>query len=225
MDSTCQRCHQTVPPESCFCPACGLPQLVYASDESGPSTPSERWTEAARDASVVEWRPALRWAALFSLPAGLLFCVLTPAGFLSLFWIAAAAAWVVVMYVRRQRPAWITLGAGARIGLVTGLLTGWLVLAIAGASLFAMRYVTHQGASFDGMWLEFVNQRVTEQWQSMGVEPQVMSQGKAMLLSPEGRAGCVLAALAMLEAAMLVFAAAGGALGARILARARRPQV
>ena len=58
-----------------------------------------------------------------------------------LFWMAAAAAWAVAIYVRGQRPAWITVGAGARIGLVTGLLAAWLAFSISGATLFVDRFV------------------------------------------------------------------------------------
>jgi hypothetical protein len=45
-----------------------------------------------------------------------------------------------------------------------------------------------------------------------------------LLLSPEGRAGLILTGMLVLEIALLVFAAAGGALGARMMARTRRPE-
>ena len=48
---------------------------------------------------------------------------------------------------------------------------------------------------------------------------------KAWLLPPEGRAGWLLAAITLLGMALLLFAVAGGALGARMLARSRRPEV
>lgn len=226
MEAACNRCHQSVPPESCYCPACGLPQLVFSNDDGSGVTQADRWTEAVRDASSVEWRLALRSAMLLAVPAGLLSSGQSPVALLSLFWMAAAAAWAVTLYVRRQQSAWITIGAGARIGLVTGLLAGWFAFAFSAASLFLMRFLFAQGKSFDEPWQALVAQ-MSEQWQSMSRDPQTSATLKAFavwLLSPEGRAGSVLGGLLLLEAALLVFAAAGGAIGARLTARARRPE-
>lgn len=225
MEITCNRCHQIVPSESCFCPTCGLPQLVYTADETSGPAEVARWNEVVRDASQVEWRPALRAAMILALPAGLLSCGLSPVGLLGLFWMAAAAAWAVTLYVRRQRPAWITMGAGARIGLVTGLMAGWLAFVATGATLFAMRTFFHEGGSIDNLWRDMVEQSVNQQIQAMSVDTKAISAVKALLLSPEGRAGSMLAGLAFLEVGLLVFAAAGGAIGARLLARTRRPEV
>src|SRR5580693_3971344 len=115
MEITCKRCHQTIQAENCFCPTCGLPQLVYAPDSANSQAPADRWTEAVRDASMVDWKPAMRSALLLAVPAGLLSSGLSPVGFFGLFWMAAAAAWAVALYVRGQAPAWVTIGAGARI--------------------------------------------------------------------------------------------------------------
>jgi hypothetical protein len=48
---------------------------------------------------------------------------------------------------------------------------------------------------------------------------------KAWLLPPEGRAGWLLAVIMLLAIALLLFAVAGGALGARLVARSRRPEI
>ena len=225
MEATCNRCHQGVPADSCFCPTCGLPQLVYSSDEAPGATPAERWTGAVNDAATVEWKQALRVAIMLAIPAGLLSCGQSPVWPLSLLWMGAAAAWAVTLYARRQRSGWVTTGAGARIGLVTGLLAGWLAFAASGAALYAMRFVFKQGKEFDEPWQARVAQ-MSQQWQSMSPDPQSAASLKHLaswLLSPEGRAGSVLGGLMMLEAVLLVFAAAGGAIGARLIAR-RRPQ-
>src|SRR5947209_1772722 len=153
MESTCSRCHQAVNAESCYCPTCGLPQLVYASDENAPQAQQEKWTgTASADSGAVQWRPALRAAMLMAVPAGLLSCGVSPVGTLGLFWISAAAAWAVMLYVRGQRPGWITTGSGARIGFVTGLIAAWIAFAATGFSLFAMRDVLGQGRSIDDVW-------------------------------------------------------------------------
>jgi hypothetical protein len=225
MEIVCNRCHQTVQAEDRYCPACGLPQLVYTEDSaSGPAQP-EQWNEAVRDASSVNWKPALRAALLLAIPAGLLCSMLSPVGIFGLLWMAVAAAWTVVLYVRGQRPAWITVGAGARIGLITGVLGAWTAAATTGITLFTMRFFFHQSKVFDDFWQNLVNQQMAQQWASAGVDAATIAFAKTWLLSPEGRAGSMLGAILFLAAALLLFAVAGGALGARILARARRPEV
>ena len=132
MEITCTRCHQTIQAENCYCPVCGLPQLVYTAECAPGQGQPERWNEAVRDAGSVDWKPALRAALMLAVPAGLLCSMLSPVSIFGLLLMAAAAAWAVVLYVRSQRPAWITIGAGARIGLVTGVLGGWTGCRITG---------------------------------------------------------------------------------------------
>jgi hypothetical protein len=224
MEITCSRCHQTVQAENCYCPFCGLPQFVYAADSgSGPGQP-ERWNEVPKDAGSVDWKPALRTALMVAVPTGVLCSMLSPVSIFGLLWMSGAAAWTVVLYVRSERPAWITIGAGARIGLVTGVLGGWTAAAASGITLFAMRFFFHQGNLFDDFWGNFVNQ-LTQQWAAMGVDAQTIVVDKSIVLSPEGRAGLVLCSILLLVSALLLFAVAGGALGARMLARSRRPEV
>ncbi len=225
MEITCTRCNQTVQAENCFCPVCGLPQLVYTADATQGQGQPDRWNEAVRDAGSVDWKPALRSALLLAVPAGLVCNMLSPVSIAGLPLMAATGAWAVVLYVRGQRPAWITIGAGARIGLVTGLLGGWTAAASTGVTLFALRFWFHAGRFYDDIWQNLVNQQMSQQWTSMGVDAQTVAQMKAWLLPPEGRAGWLLAAILVLTVALLLFAVAGGALGARLLARSRRPEI
>ena len=88
-----------------------------------------------------------------------------------------------------------------------------------------MRFWFHQGKFYDDLWQNLVNQQMSQQWASMGVDPQTIALMKGLLLPPEGRAGWLLAAIMLLTVALLLFAVAGGALGARLLARSRRPEV
>lgn len=233
MEKTCIRCHQAVQAEDCFCPSCGLPQLVYTADAESGQAQAERWTEAARDASMVEWKAAMRVALLLAVPAGLLSSGLSPVGFFGLFWMAAAAAWAVVLYVRGQAPAWITAGAGARIGLVTGLLAAWLAFSISGGALFVQRFALHRSSQIDSEWKGRVDmsQQMTQQWASE-LEPadaaqaqSLRAQVQAWMLSPWGHAGIEVFGLAFNAVFLLFFAAGGGALGARMLARTRRPNL
>ncbi len=233
MEITCNRCRQTIQAEDCYCPACGLPQLVYTTDTTDGQPPAERWTEAVRDASMVDWKPAMRAAIALAVPAGLLSSGLSPVGILGIFWMAAAAAWAVVIYMRSQRPAWITVGAGARIGLVTGLLGAWLAFTVSGGVLFVERFVLHHAAQMDAEWKNAVDlsQQMTEQWTS-AMAPSDAAQAQtsraqlqAWMLSPWGHAGMEAFDLVAYAIFLLFFAAGGGALGARLLARSRRPEV
>jgi hypothetical protein len=229
MEITCKRCHQTIQAENCYCPSCGLPQLLYANDIAPGQAEPERWNEVVRDASEVEWKPALRWCALLAVPAGLLCSGLSPLSGMGLFWMAMAAAWSVSLYMRSQHPAWITTGAGARIGLVTGLLGGWLAIGISGVALFVQRYLLHHASQMDADWkarVEASQQMTLEMFSQMGMGNAAQMQAqKAWMLSPEGHAGMEVFGFIFSAAFFLLCAAAGGALGARMLAGRRKPEV
>jgi hypothetical protein len=217
MEITCSRCHQTVQAENCYCPVCGLPQLVYATDGAPGQAQQERWNEATRDASSVDWKPALRAALMMAIPAGVLSSEASQAGHLGLI----------------QRPAWITLGAGARIGLVTGLMGAWLAFAVSGGALFVDRFVLHQSSQMDAVYKTYVDalrQQTHEKMAMMGPADATefrleLAPFKAAILSPEGHAGIWAGSIAVSSLFLLLFAVAGGALGARLLARTRRPEV
>jgi hypothetical protein len=225
MELTCNRCHQTVQEGGCYCPVCGLPQFVYSAENSAGQGQPEWWNQAVRDAGSIDWRPGLRLALSLAVPAGIVCSLLSPVNVLALLVMTGTSAWVVVLYMRSQQPAWITIGAGARLGLVTGVVAGWTSAAASGAALYAARYWFHSGKMFDDFWETMVNQQMVQQWTSMGVDTQTIAITRSLMLSPQGRAGGVLCALAFLVVALLLFSVAGGALGARFLGRSRRPEI
>jgi hypothetical protein len=234
MEVTCTRCHQAIQAENCYCPACGLPQLVYLADVPSGQTPPERWDREGRDAGSVDWKPALRAAMLLAVPAGLLTSGVSPLASLGLLWMIIAAAWAVALYMRSQRPAWITLGAGARIGLVTGMLAGWLAFGVSGSALFVQRFLLHQASQIDDAYKTLALDKFQEKAQQMlaGMGPTdaaqmqtQLAQIQAWMQSPEGHAGFWAFGFALNSLFLLVFAAAGGALGARWLARHGKPEV
>jgi len=222
MELTCSRCHQTVQPEDCFCPFCGLPQLVYTADGLAVPGQPERTGEPVRDAGSVDWKAALRLALMLAVPAGAICSMYSPAGILGLPLMAAAGAWTVALYMRGRRPAWVTIGAGARIGLVTGILGGWTAALTTAISLYAMRFWLHQGAAIDDLWQTAVNQGMQQLVAAGSVDAQAIANIKALMLSSEGRAGLMLFYTAVLVVIVLGFSVAGGALGARFLGRPRR---
>lgn len=222
MEITCSRCHQAVQNGDCYCPVCGLPQLVYSADVSSNASDTERWPQAVRDAGTIEWKPALKNCAALAVPAGMLCSLLSPMGTFGIVLMAGAGAWSVALYMRNQRPAWITLGAGARIGFATGILGAWTAAAVSGVSLFALRFWMHNGNAFDNYWQNLVVQQMSPQWTTMGVDAQTIALAKSWMMSPEGRAGWILGAVAFLVMSVLIFSVAGGLLGARFLGRPRR---
>jgi RNA polymerase subunit RPABC4/transcription elongation factor Spt4 len=232
MEIACNRCHQTVEAESCYCPACGLPQLVYSTDAPAGQTQPEHWEGAAKDAATIDWKPALRAALLMGIPAGVLSSEASPLGALGLFWMATAAGLAVMLYMRGQRPPWITLGAGARIGLVTGLLGGWLAFGVSGCALLVERDFLHQAGQIDGSYKTFVDllrQQTQDKMSAMTPADAAEFQRqlapfKAVIASPEGPAGFWAFAYAGYSAFLLFFAVAGGALGARLQIRSRKPE-
>ncbi len=235
MEITCIRCHQTLVDGNTFCPSCGLPQLVYSADAATPPGQPDRWSDVARDASMVDWKPAMRAAFLLAIPAGILSSASSPVSFFGIFWMAAAAAWTVVLYVRGgEGTAWITMGAGARIGLVTGLIAAWLAFTVSGGALFVQRYMLHNVGQTDEAYREYITRsfEATAQQSFSQLSPGEISQVKAqwaamesMVLSPWGHAGMMTVGLTAYSIFLLFFAVGGGALGARLLARMRRPQL
>jgi hypothetical protein len=224
MEVTCTRCHQVVEAGTCYCPACGMPQLVYSTEGGGEQGLGERGETPVRDAASVDWKLAMRLAITMAIPAGILSSMFSPLSIFGVFLMAGAAAWVVAIYLRKERPAWITIGAGARIGLVTGIVGGWTAMAATASSLFALRFFFHQGKSFDD-FLQNIVERQLSQPGVAGFDAQAVEVFKAWLLSPAGRAGWIVGSVTVLVGMLMLFAVAGGALSARLLGRPSRRQL
>jgi len=207
-----------------------LPQLVYVAEPGAIPPSSERWPEAVRDASSIDWKPGIRAILIVAGLAGFLTSQFSPVlvRSLGIFWMASAAGGAVYLYMRNQRPAWMTIGAGARMGLVTGLIAGWIAFGLSGADLFFIRVVQHQGSQMDSAWTEAVNEmdKQTQRVEAQMSVPHNAAQAEAQrkwMLSPEGRAGFQTVGLAWYCFLLTLFSAAGGAIGARLLGRRPRP--
>jgi hypothetical protein len=225
MEQTCNRCHQTVEEGSCYCPTCGLPQIVYSSESLAGQGQPERWSQPVRDAGSIDWRAGLRLALYVAVPAGIVCSLLSPVNMLALLVMPWTSAWVVGLYMRSQRPAWITIGAGARLGLVTGIVAAWASDAASGLALYAARYWFHSGNIIDNLWEMVVERQMVQQGAANGVDAHTIQLTREWMLSPQGHSVAVLWALVLLTATLLAFSAAGGALGARFLGRRRTPEI
>jgi hypothetical protein len=110
---------------------------------------------------------------------------------------------------------------------------GWLAFSASGGALFLERYVFHQSSQIDADWKARVemSQQMGQQWtagmgQGDAAEVEAArAQIQGYMLSPEGHAGWEAFSYASNSIFLMLFAVAGGALGARVLARTRRPEV
>jgi hypothetical protein len=221
-----------------------LPQLIYVEAEA-PSLPLGDGSDPDNGAGGADrglpglssgpgdiaWRPAFKAAAMLAIPAGVLCSGLIPLGqSLGLLWIVGAAVWAVGLYTKRARQGRISMGAGARIGLVTGLFASWLTISVNGIGLWVARFLMHQGGQMDSMWAAEVQnslllsqQMVAQMGMTAAQAAQSTQFSKAWMLSAEGRAGIALSTFVAGAAFLIFFATIGGALGARLLAQPRRP--
>jgi hypothetical protein len=232
LEASCQRCHEAIRADDRYCPVCGLPQLTYEAAEMPETVPADDATPGvAREpfglAGGIAWRPALKVAALLAVPAALFF---RQSELLGLVWTMGAAAWAVNLYSRRTHSSQLTVGVGARIGLVTGLFAGWLALGYEGVYLWFERSVLHQGAQIDSDWLKFVerqmqlNQYLSTQMGAASAQVAESNQlQKSWMMSVEGHGGYLIFELLVGAVFLLCFASLGGAIGARFLAQPRRP--
>jgi len=178
----------------------------------------------------IAWSEAFKSALMLAVPAGVLCSGITQIGSsLGLLWMGGAAVWAVGLYFKRARPGWMTLGSGARIGLVTGLFASWLAFSLNGVSLWVTRFLMHQGSQMDSSWasevqtsLQLSQQMVAQMGMTSAQAAQSTQFSRAWMLSAEGRAGIVLSQFAAGAAFLILFATIGGAVGARLLAQPRR---
>jgi hypothetical protein len=207
VEQPCYKCGASVEEGIAFCPQCNAPQIRVVAPE-----PAEYPTDLRPSAPYIASAPRARelrfpdawWAAglgimagaipvvvLFGLPPGLGMMV---AGFLA-----------VLFYRRRLTPRGITVGLGARLGALCGLLaSGALAVGIAIAAT-----IFHQGERMHKGVLDLMQQSMARM--STQPPPEVVE----MFKTP---AGIVLLAFVFLFATLL-FATVGGMLGAALLGR------
>jgi hypothetical protein len=172
----------------------------------------------------IAWRHALLAALFLAIPAAVLTFSVLPVG---LLWTVMAAAWAVTTYARRTRTGHLSMGIGARIGLLTGLFVSWLTAAFFGTGLWVSRFVLHQGGQWDSLWQSqveksFDNTRIVAQMGAANVQAIQLNQAmRSFFLSVDGRAGVPLSGIVLVGAFVVVFATVGGAVGARFAAPVR----
>lgn len=220
MEQACHRCHAALNASDPFCAHCGAPQLLYeAPDESTEppgSLPAQRLTNL--NPNAVAWKEAVLSAVIVAIPAGLLSALL---GFEALWGIAGGMA--IVSIYRRRTATLLSSRMGWRVGTLVGLFAATIAAAANGIGLLVQRNVLHQGALLDQRFRDIVQMNAKMCISVFGDSNPEMSAALAnalhFWLTPDGTAAIVLSNAIGLAISLLVFTAAGGALGARLTAR------
>jgi len=220
MEQSCHRCGAALNGSDPFCAHCGAPQLRYeALEESAPSanaSPAQRLT--TRGLNAVSWRDGILAAAIVALPAGLLSSFLG----LEALWVVAGGVAAISLY-RRRTHTLPTSAMGWRIGGLLGLFSAVVTAAVNGVTLLVQRYALHQGSALDLRYRDF-GQQLTDQLVRSNPDAATVLPGFLRFWNtPDGVAAMVLMNAAGLTITMLLFAAAGGALGARLTQKTAQP--
>lgn len=218
MEQVCHRCGGAVHEPDTFCPHCGAPQLRYEAPEEAPvqtnTTPAQR-IGARGDFTSIRWREAIRAAAILAVPAGLLSSLLG----LEALWVIAGGIAVISLY-RRHTGILPSSGMGWRLGALLGLFAAAIATATDGITLVVQRYALHQGAVLDQRYHDLAKQLTDQLVRSNPQAATVLPGFLHFWITPDGTAAMVLINATGLVVSMLIFAAAGGALGARLSSRA-----
>jgi len=222
MEPVCHRCGGPVQESSPFCAHCGAPQLRYeAPDEPAPAPTAPQRFTTARGPDSVHWRDAIRAAAIIAVPAGLLSSRLGLQGIWAV-WLIAGGFMVISIY--RGRTMTLPTGRmGWRIGLVLGLFTAVIANVVDGVSLVVQRFALHQGATLDQTYqqaIELSNKMYAQMFPNPSPEVVAgIARWQHFMSTPEAAATMILINAAGMAFFMLIFGAAGGALGARFSAK------
>jgi hypothetical protein len=218
VSTLCHRCGAAVNFSELFCPHCGAPQLRYEpSDDAVSFSPGQ--TAAGLNPDRVIWREAITAAVMVAIPVGILSSLLD---FGSL-WVIGGGIAVVSIYRRRtglppaNRMGW-------RIGSLLGILAAFITTAVDSITLLCERFLLHDGGMIDQRF-HLVAQQLTDQLNHSNPEAATVIPGFVHFwLLPEGTAAIALMGAAGSAFSMLLFSAAGGALGARIASLGNRAQ-
>ncbi len=221
MELVCHRCSATIEPDAYYCQNCGAPQIHFVpQDETadaaangmpGGSSTLPDGEHAAPIHTSILWKPAIQIAALVAAGVGILSTLLA-AG--SVLWVAIGAVITIGIYHRRQPRVLLGRRTGARIGALVGLLTAAVALAGNAVFLVVQRYGLHQGDQIDSQLTTIVKQAADR---AAAMDPQApVATFTNFWLSAEGRIGLILLTMGFLATLILLFAIAGGVLGAQI---------
>ncbi len=221
MDLVCNRCSATLEPEDYYCQTCGAPQIRYVADESEalqtmPGVTVNLQAGAAGSSASLSWKMAIRIAALIGTAVGILSALLAVG---SVLWVAAGAVVAIGIYHRRRPLTLLGPRVGARVGGLLGLIAATVAFAANSVLLVIQRYGLHQGNLIDTQLTSVVKQAAAR---AANMDPQApVASFSNFWLSAEGRIGLILLTMAFLSVLIVLFAIAGGILGAQIYRSSR----
>jgi hypothetical protein len=214
-----------------FCPHCGAPQLYLQEydrtpqnpDPSAPDPNDSTGTAPPPHPQQVDWKTAIRCAALVAGAAAILTLVAIRVPVLSplrTLTILSASVLTLSLYQHRRPTARINAAIGARIGLVVGLsliLSLAITMAIVG---LVSRYGLHSMGTFDADLTQQMRTQIEHASAANPASPELLHY----FYTPEFRAGMMLTGVAMVGAVLMLLSTVGGALGGFVRTR-RSPAV
>jgi len=159
----------------------------------------------------VHWKQAIRIALSVGIGVGILSALLA-AG--SVLWVAIGAVVVIGIYRKKLPNALLNARIGGRIGALVGILAASIALAGNALMLVFQRFGLRQGNLIDVQLTSIVKQAAEH---ATNMDPQApVATFTSFWLSAEGRVGLILLTMAFLSVLIVIFAIAGGVLGAQV---------
>jgi ribosomal protein L40E len=212
MAPVCHRCGATLRPEEFFCPHCGAPQLRFEpSDEAAAPVSNPRLNITGLGPDSISWRQAVLSAVVVAVPVGILSSVLD----FGTLWVIGGGIIVISLY-RRRTGLPVSGRMGWRIGGLLGVLIAMVFTVLSASKLLLQRYVFHDSHELDDRIHQLVQQMTDQLSRSDPQTTILMAPVMQFWHSPDGAAALILSATVASALSMLLFAAAGGAIGARI---------
>ncbi len=212
MSLLCHRCGSALTSaDELFCPHCGAPQLRYEPSEDGGTTyVSPPPAGGRRGSDTISWKTAVACAFLVAVPVAVLSSMLD----FSSIWVIGGGVATVSIY-RRRIGVPPSGKMGWRIGALLGIFAGSLSTAFYSIKLLVERHMLHS-SELDQQIHLFTQQFAEQVNKSDPQTAAAMAELNRFWLSPDGAAAIVLGGAAMTILFTILFAAAGGAIGARI---------
>jgi hypothetical protein len=171
-----------------------------------PEAAIEKYASYGVSSSTVEWPQALFSAGIAVLMT-IVLIVFTPFGLGTL----PSGFLCVVLYRRRRPAAHLTVGMGARLGALTGVLSFGVL-----AAILALWTAFRSGKEIHDAILSRI-----QQYSAQSSYPSVQ-QAMDLLNTPEGFTFFMIFSLVMALIAFTIFSSLGGAIGAFLLHRKER---
>lgn len=187
---------------------------------------SSDYASEAMQRKGTSWKHAISAAAMVGLPMGLLSSSALHLEVGSFVWLVGGAMAAVGLYQRRSRHSFLNLRTGLRIGILAGVVAAVFATACNAAILLFQRYALHMSKTIDDAMDSNIKAMVEQMSGRVAqATPEAQAQIRAyfhFLLSPDGKAFLSLTGSATAALGMVLFAALGGALGARLFATKSR---